>query len=219
MALETNDRRIFIDATDTRQFILDLADGPGIFVPTRLGFALGDPFRLAIRAHRLSRPIELPVTVVGRRAPKGASGVLSTGVIVKLAERDDPMAKLLLDIASGSVVDFEGRLRERLRIPVEATFDDWPCLRAELTQMLDGEPGLFPGVSDVAAGDRLNVTLMTRDGENHGVLPVEVRGIVVHAPVRGCTVRFFDKIGPAEAESIIVVADRDVDIRMVRKNA
>jgi hypothetical protein len=218
MGNEANDRRIFIDANDTRRFILDLADGSGVFVPTRLGFVLGDKFRLAIRAHRVSRPIELPVTVVGRRAPKGASGLLSTGVLVKLDDRDDPTGKLLLDIASGTVVDFEGRLRERLRIPVEAVFDDWPCLRAELRQMLDGEPGLFPGVSDVAAGDRLLATLSTRDGALFGTLPVEVRGLVIHSPTRGCTVRFFDRIGPAEAESLIIVADRGVDKSLVRQS-
>lgn len=218
MNSDIHDRRIFIDASDTRRLILDLAEGPGVFVPTRLAFSLGDGFRLAIRAHRLSRPIELPVTVVGRRAPKGAAGLLSTGVIVKLAAGEDPMAQLLLDIAEGSIVDFEGRLRERLRIPAEALFDDWPCLRAELVQLLDGEPGLFPGITDVAAGDRLNVRLTTRDGHDYGSVHVEVRGIVMHAPVRGCTVRFFDRQGIADADDIIRAADRAVDERLVKRN-
>jgi Tfp pilus assembly protein PilZ len=204
------ERRIFIDVHDARQLILDLADGPGVFVHTRLPFALGDEFLLAARLPRVTRPLELPVSVLGRRAPKGASGMLSAGVVVRLTRRDDPTAKRLVELANGSVVDFETRVREHLRIAAAAELGTRDEVLAELRCLARNEPAQFPTDVVVQPGDRLDLAVSIAGTGRRALLAVEVCGTILRDGERAVRVRVFDDEGMRAVRNAMNTFDRAI---------
>src|SRR5437764_668366 len=79
---ESQGRRVYLEVRDTNAVVAALHDdvGGGLFVPTRLPLQLGDVFILAVRLRNVSRSIELPMLVHGRRVPRNGS-ILSGGVV------------------------------------------------------------------------------------------------------------------------------------------
>ncbi len=199
-------RRIFFDLADPEAWVPTLARGA--FVPTRLPLQLGEVFTLTIRMKRVSRPLELPVRVLGRRMPRGAKGVLSAGVVVSLADPHHPTAKLLMELAGGGVVDFEARLRERLRIDDSAILDSSLDVRSLLLRLLDDDEAAMVSI-DVSAqpGDRLRLRLGALDLDAPFQLEVAVRGVVLRDGHRAVRLRLFDEAGRQQAERALKAPD------------
>jgi hypothetical protein len=168
--VSTSVRRLYLEVADPRAVIGDLSRE--LFVPTRLAFHLGEVIELSLRLKRVSRPLDVPVIVIGRRLPRPGS-LLSAGVIVRAADRNHPVLEILQDVVSGAVVDLEARLQERLRLPARVVFSSVDEARAELPAMLEEGAALALDAPAVR-GDRL-------------ALDVVVDGVVIlqlHALVR-----------------------------------
>jgi len=144
-------RRLYLEVADPRAVVGDL--GRELFVPTRLAFHLGEVIELSLRLKRVSRPLDVPVIVIGRRLPRPGS-LLSAGVIVRAADKKHPVLEILQDVISGAVVDLEARLQERLRLPARVVFTSVEEVRAELAAMLEDGAALSLDAPAVR-GDRL----------------------------------------------------------------
>ena len=144
-------RRLYLEVADPRAVVGDL--GRELFVPTRLAFHLGEVIELSLRLKRVSRPLDVPVIVIGRRLPRPGS-LLSAGVIVRAADKKHPVLEILQDVISGAVVDLEARLLERLRLPARVVFTSVEEVRAELAAMLEDGAALSLDAPAVR-GDRL----------------------------------------------------------------
>lgn len=192
-------RRIFFDLADPDAWVPTLARGA--FVPTRLPMQLGEVFTLTIRMKRVSRPLELPVRVLGRRMPRGAKGVLSAGVVVTLADPMHPTAKLVMDLSGGGVVDFEGRLRERLRTDASTILETSQDVRSLLYLLLDDDEMALVSIdANAQPGDRLRLRVGAIDLPAPVVIEVAVRGVVLHDGLRAVRIRLFDEAGRQQAE-------------------
>ena len=88
-------RKLFVQVDHEAQ-ALDLERS--LFVPTRLPWRLGDLLTLALRFPHCEQPLELPVVVVARR-PQRSAGVLSAGVMVRLARPDAGLVERLRSIS------------------------------------------------------------------------------------------------------------------------
>ena len=187
----TAGRRLFVEGGDPGLLVDELEGPRGRFISTRLTVSLGESLTLAVRLPNVSRALELPVVVLGRRAPRGAQGTLSTGVVVRAAEIDHPMSLLLREVATGRVVDLEARIQEQLRIPTTSRFDSRGEAAAEIVALL-GDSGHFPVDVHATRGDRLTVTIETPSDGVLLVIDVVVRSMHVMDDRRECSVALFD---------------------------
>ena len=74
--------KFVIDNLDA-DFVFDQLKGAsGFFIATEERLELHDPVAVSIRVSR-RKTLEVPCVVVGRRHPKGASGRLASGVVVR----------------------------------------------------------------------------------------------------------------------------------------
>lgn len=185
-------RRVFLPVSDPARFVEDIASSQGAFVPTRLPLALGEHLVVSVRLKRVQRPIELPVVVLGRRAPRGARGSLSAGVVVRLTDEGHPMVALLREVAGGRVVDLEERIREHARTHLTSRFPSLAELRRELQLLLDGEAAMVPLHDVVHPGDRLVVTAGTADDPRALTFHLLVKGLANHDEQRACRGVLFD---------------------------
>jgi hypothetical protein len=144
-------RRLYLEVSDPVDVVKDLSRE--LFVPTRLPFQLGEVIELSLRLKRVSRPLDVPVIVIGRRLPRPGS-LLSAGVIVRAANRSHPVLEILQDVIEGSVVDLEARLQERLRLPARVIFASLDEARSELAGLLEDGVALDLDAPAVR-GDRL----------------------------------------------------------------
>lgn len=182
--IDRNERRVFLEVRDASAVVDDLGSGRALFVPTRLPLALNTQFLLAVRLRSASRAIELPVTVVGRRVPRGGS-LLSAGVIVRLADPLSPMFELLRDVAAGRVVDLESRLQEQARVPARAQFMTTAEAACELRALLEAATH-FPVDQLVQREDRLALTVASDEEGPLVTVHVLVKGVHVVDGRRGC---------------------------------
>lgn len=196
-----DERRVFLELKEVGPLIDDLESGVGLFVPTRLALPLGSIFVLAVRLQNTTRAVELPMQVVGRRAPRGGS-VLAAGVIAKLADPNDAMFELLIEVARGRVVDLEARIQERTRIPAHSRFTTTAEALCELRALLEG-PAQMPLDRLVARGDRLALTVYSDEDGKLGVPHVVVRSVGVHDGMRSASVELFDAPGRATVEALL----------------
>jgi len=99
----------------------------------------GEPDKIIVR--NISRSVEVPVLVVGRRVPRGGS-LLSAGVVAKLANGECPMFALLREVAAAQpqalshpppVALFQAFGASSLDFVVRLWTDDpaWPAVRSE----------------------------------------------------------------------------------------
>jgi hypothetical protein len=164
-------RRLYLEVSDPKAVVGDL--GRELFVPTRLSFTLGEIIELSLRLPRVSRSLDVPVIVIGRRLSRPGS-LLSAGVVVRAADKKHPVLEILRDVVDGAVVDLEARLQERLRLPARAVFTSVADARAELASMLEVHGVALNLDAPAVRGDRL-------------ALDVVVNGeviLTVHALVR-----------------------------------
>src|SRR4051812_5732490 len=112
---QSGDRRVYLEIQDASTLVHDLdpLSGRGFFVPTRLPLALNNVFILCLRFQGVSREMELPMIVVGRRPPRSGGSMLSGGVVAKLADADNAMFELLREVAAGRVSDLEARIQQQ----------------------------------------------------------------------------------------------------------
>jgi hypothetical protein len=185
-------RRIFVRVQDPEAFLREASTPRGAFVPTRVALSLGEPIQLAVRLKGVAQPIELPAVVLGRRAPRGARGLLSTGALLRITDLDDPMVTLLREASSGRVVDLEARIQERARLPVTSVFASEADMLQELALLVRDEAGLFPVGRPVQAGDRLKLTVGYEGGEARSTFCVLVKGTSHYDGARSCRGVLFD---------------------------
>jgi hypothetical protein len=150
-AMSTIIRRLYLEVSEPGDVVNQLARE--LFVPTRLPFQLGEVIELSLRLKKVSRPLDVPVIVIGRRLPRPGS-LLSAGVIVRAANRSHPVLEILQDVIEGSVVDLEARLQERLRLPARVIFASLDEARSELAGLLD-EGAALDLDAPAVRGDRL----------------------------------------------------------------
>jgi hypothetical protein len=144
-------RRLYLEVSDPVEVVKELSRE--LFVPTRLPFQLGEVIELSLHLKRVSRPLDVPVIVIGRRLPRPGS-LLSAGVIVRAANRSHPVLEILQDVIEGSVVDLEARLQERMRLPARVIFPSLDEARSELAGLLEDGAALDLDAPAVR-GDRL----------------------------------------------------------------
>lgn len=198
-----NARKVFVEVAAPDEFLRDLMAG-GVFVPTRLDLELGEIFVLEARLKDVGRPLSLPVRVLGRRVPRGAQGILSAGVIVQLADPYHPTARLLADLAQGSVVDLVGRLRERLRIDCVASFASEEDLRTTLELILEGSDQAVVTLDHPAQPrDRLRLRVVGPTLPRAEVIEVEVRGVILRDNLRQVRVRPIDEASAQRIADVI----------------
>jgi hypothetical protein len=178
---------LYLEVSDPRAVIGDL--DRELFVPTRLPFHLGEVIELSLRLKRVSRPLDVPVIVIGRRLPRPGS-LLSAGVIVRAADRHHPVLEILHDVVSGTVVDLEARLQERLRLPARVVFGSVDEARAELASMLDEGAALALDAPAVR-GDRLALDVIV-DGAVILRLHALVRRLQLQPDGTACVVTALD---------------------------
>lgn len=186
-------RRVFTKLWNAKTLLEGLQSPNGAFVPTRLPVHLGEEIVLAARLVGVKRPLELPVTIIGRRAPRGASGQLSAGILVRMSVEEHPMKDLLLEFASGKVVDFAARLQPTLRIKVSSRFNSRSELDGELNAMLRDELGLFPVNRQVFIGDRVVSSIGLKKAEPVLELDLVVRGLAHRDNARAFLCEFFNE--------------------------
>jgi hypothetical protein len=145
-------RRLYLEVGEPKAVVDDLAKE--LFVPTRLPFSLGEVIELSLRLRRVSRPLDIPVIVIGRRLPRPGS-LLSAGVVVRATKRDHPVLEILRDVVDGTVVDLEARLQERLRLPARAIFASAEDAANELHNMLEADGTALALDAPAVRGDRL----------------------------------------------------------------
>ena len=145
-------RRLYLEVAEPKSVVDEL--GRELFVPTRLNFTLGEVIELSLRLKRVSRPLDIPVIVIGRRLPRPGS-LLSAGVVVRATKRDHPVLEILRDVVDGTVVDLEARLQERLRLPARVIFSSLAEARIDLAGMLEAEGSALVLDAPAVRGDRL----------------------------------------------------------------
>jgi hypothetical protein len=182
---------VFLDVKDAREVLAAIDDGTGLFVPTRLGLALGSVFVLALRLPKVSRAVEIPMLVLGRRLPRGGS-LLSAGVTCKPPDPHHPMLVVLREVAGGKVVDLEARIQEGTRVPASTTHHTTADVLRELHALLEGPAQISLDTTAVQRGDRVALTFASHE---HGVLltaHVLVKSIHARADERVATVELLD---------------------------
>lgn len=199
--MSTTIRRLYLEVGDPKTVVGDLARE--LFVPTRLPFNLGEVIELSLRLKRVSRPLDIPVIVIGRRLPRPGS-LLSAGVIVRAADAQHPVLEILRDVISGSIVDLEGRLQERLRLPARVVFASFDEARAELAAMLDDGAALHLDAPAVR-GDRLALDVVV--GETVLQVHALVRRLQLQEDSTTCVVTVLDD------------AAREALLRFIRQGA
>jgi hypothetical protein len=145
-------KRLYLEVRTPQTVINDLATN--LFVPTRLPWQLGELIELGLRLPRVSRSLDIPVVVVGRRLPRPDS-LLSAGVVVRAFNPHHPVLEILRDVVSGTVVDLEARLQERLRLPATTTFTSMHEARIELAGLLEDDGVALELDAPAIRGDRL----------------------------------------------------------------
>lgn len=185
--------RIFVDVQDPRTFLEGLERPGGIFVPTRLRPVLGQTLLLAMRLDDSMAPIDLPVTVIARRTPKGAGGLLSLGVHVGLVDPAHPAAVWLRRVVDAQAIDPAVTPRVFSVFPVAED------LVYELRRLADGERGMLPVDRQVHVGDRLHVTATAEDAPGSVSLRVLVKGTSLHDGLRAFSAELLDEEGRREA--------------------
>lgn len=180
-------RRLYLEVGDPRAVVGDLARE--LFVPTRLPFTLGEVIELSLRLKRVSRPLDIPVIVIGRRLPRPGS-LLSAGVIVRAANARHPVLEILQDVVSGAIVNLEARLQERLRLPARVVFSSLNEARVELGAMLDDGAALALDAPAVR-GDRLALDVIVA-GETVLRLDALVRRLQLQEDITACVVIALD---------------------------
>ena len=180
-------RRLYLEVADPCAVVRDL--DRELCVPTRLHFHLGEVIELSLRLKRVSQPLDVPVIVIGRRLPRPGS-LLSAGVIVRAADKNHPVLELLKDIISGTVVDLEARLQERLRLPARVVFASVDEARAELHAMLEEGTALALDAPAVR-GDRLALDVVV-DGAVVLQLHALVRRLQLQQDGTACVVTVLD---------------------------
>ena len=199
------DRRVFLEVRDPAALMEDLDSGRGLFVPTRLPLALNSLFVLGVRLRNVSRTLDLPMLVVGRRVPRGGS-LLSAGVIAKIADPMSPMLAILREVAAGRLVDLESRLQEQVRVAVKSSFASTAEAVVELRALLEDDNTLFPVDRLVQRGDRLALAV-TSDEQGLLVTPhVLVKSVHNIDGRRGCHAALLDDAGRTLVEQFLVRA-------------
>jgi hypothetical protein len=170
----------------------------GLFVPTRLTFTLGEVVDLSLRLPHLSRPLDVPAVVVGRRLSRPGSA-LSAGVVVRAADRHHPVLEILLDVVDGTIVDLEARLQERLRLPARVAFATAADARAELASMLEPHGATLSLDAPAVRGDRLALAVVV-NGSVVLTVAALVRRLQLQEQTTSCVVVALD----GEARDLLV---------------
>ena len=165
-------RRLFVNIEQPAQ-ALELERA--LFVPTRLAFALGELVGLGLRFPRCGRALELRAVVVGRR-PLRSRGLLSAGVMLRLADPDPDVLALVRQIAAGHVVDVQGRLQERVRLPARVYYASREEACDDLADLLGGNGAALDLCQPFSRGDRLALEVVI-DGRVATTVAVLVRRI------------------------------------------
>ncbi len=181
-------RRLYLEVSEPGAVMNDLSRE--LFVPTRLPFQLGEVIELSLRLKRLSRPLDVPVIVIGRRLPRPGS-LLSAGVIVRAANCSHPVLEVLKDVIEGSVVDLEARLQERLRLPARVIFGSLDEARSELTGLLD-EGAALDLDAPAVRGDRLALEVVV-DGAVVLTLHTLVHRLQLQRDTTACVLSVLDE--------------------------
>lgn len=202
MTIRANDdKRVFLEVRDAAALVDDLTSGK-LFVPTRLPLALNATFTLGVRLRNVTRTLDLPMIVIGRRVPRGGS-LLNGGVIAQVAVKDSPILDILREVASGRLVDLEARLQEQVRVEAVAAFATTAEAITELAALLDEGSAQFPLDQLVQRGDRLALTVRS---EEEGVLVVPhvlVKSVHTLDGRRGCQAVLLDAAGRALVEQFL----------------
>ncbi len=170
-------KKLFIEVQTPQTVTADL--GESLFVPTRLPWQLGDLIELGLRLPRVSRSLDIPVVVIGRRLPRPGS-LLSAGVVVRAFNPHHPVLEILRDVVAGTVVDLEARLRERLRLPASTTFRSMHEARLELAGLLEEDGAAVALEAPAIRGERLALDVIV-DGDNVLSLHVLVKRIQIES--------------------------------------
>jgi Tfp pilus assembly protein PilZ len=197
-------QRLSLAVSDPGAVAAELAGG--LFVPTRLNFTLGEVVDLSLRLPHLSRPLDVPAVIVGRRPPRTGS-VLSAGVVVRAADRHHPVLEILLDVVDGTMVDLETRLQQRLRLPARVTFATAADARAELACMLDPHGATLNLDAPAVRGDRLALAVVV-NGAVVLTVPALVRRLQLQEQTTSCVVVPLDD----EARDLLVRFLRASDV-------
>ncbi|HEY1100712.1 MAG TPA: hypothetical protein VGF99_17355 [Myxococcota bacterium] len=168
-------QRLFLEVQSPQTVIAELGDN--LFVPTRVPWQLGDLVELGLRLPRVSRSLDIPVVVVGRRLPRPGS-MLSAGVVVRAFNPNHPVLEILRDVVAGTVVDLEARLQERLRLPASTEFRSVHEARVELAGLLEDDGVALALDAPAIRGDRLNLDVVV-DGDGVCSLHVLVKRIQI----------------------------------------
>ncbi len=153
-------KRLYLVVHQPKTVIAELSES--LFVPTRLPWQLGDLIELGLRLPRVSRSLDIPVVVMGRRLPRPGS-LLSAGVTVRAFNPQHPVLEILRDVVAGTVVDLEARLQERLRLPATTTFASVHEARVELAALLEEEGVAVVLDTPAIRGDRLALDVVVGD--------------------------------------------------------
>jgi len=137
-------RRLFLEVREPTRFVEELASG--LFVSTRLALSLGDELTLALHLPERPGPLEVPVVVVGRRLPRGAS-MLSAGVVVRAVSMAHPSVQQL---AAGTAP----------RRAARAIFATWDDAGVQLAEVLGEEGAAWQLGDEFRRGDRLAVEVV-----------------------------------------------------------
>lgn len=145
-------KRLYLEVHQPKTVIAELGDS--LFVPTRLPWQLGDLIELGLRLPRVSRSLDIPVVVIGRRLPRPGS-LLSAGVVVRAFNPNHPVLEILRDVVAGTVVDLEARLQERLRLPATTGYVSVHEARIDLAGLLEEDGVAIALDAPAIRGDRL----------------------------------------------------------------
>lgn len=170
--------RIFVDVKKPNTFLSDIEGPHGAFIPTRLRPPLGEQLLIAVKLEDAVAPIDLPVTVLARRAPRGSGGFLSMGVQVRLSDQLHPAAVWLRRVVTAKAAEADVMARVFSVFPVAAE------LERELQRLADGERGLLLVDQQVHVGDRLVVKATAEDAPGSLTFRVVVKGTSLHDGVR-----------------------------------
>ena len=193
-----NGRRVFFTVQDAGGVLNELQQT--LFVPTRLPFALGEGLELGLRLPRVSRSLDVPVVVIGRRLPRPGS-LLSAGIVVRLSDINHPAVELLRDAVNPNIVDLEARIQERLRLPATLAYERFEDAASELTSMLDD--GAMVHLDDqFTRGDRLSL-LVTVDGLEALRTNVIVRRLHMHRTEDQVVLQALDDAARREIEAFL----------------
>ncbi len=138
----------------------------------------------------MSRTLDVPVIVIGRRLPRPGS-LLSAGVVVRAADKSHPVLEILRDVVNGTVIDLEARLQERLRLPARAVFPSTEEAQNELRGLLDEEGAALRLDAPAVRGDRLALDIVV-DGTVVTQVHAIVKRLQLDAQSTSCVVTALD---------------------------